>query len=230
VIVTMLKLINVSKNFVMVASVESFINNRMVLLVMRRVQTRSAFLALKLTEIMKRPQLMKKAAKSEKNKCEPITVFERMAYRKIFEEFDQDKGGSVTHEEMATFMETTNPGLKHSDVKEIVGLLDDDNSGEIDFDEFIIFISKVVYLELSQPHGNKDIVKGMFDRVDDDHSGEICVEELCTYLRIYFKDMSVDDTYALIGDFGTDEDGSGNLDLEEFELLCKKLKIFNGKL
>ena len=83
-------------------------------------------------------------------------------------------------------------------------------------DEFIIFISKVVYLELSQPHGNKDIVKGMFDRVDDDHSGEICVEELCTYLRIYFKDMSVDDTYALIGDFGIDEDGSGNLDLEEF--------------
>ena len=133
VIVTILKLINVSKNFVMVASVESFINNRMVLLVMRRVQTRSAFLALKLTEIMKRPQLMKKAAKSDKNKCEPITVFERMAYRKIFEEFDQDKGGSVTHEEMATFMETTNPGLKHSDVKEIVGLLDDDNSGEIDF-------------------------------------------------------------------------------------------------
>ena len=30
-------------------------------------------------------------------------------------------------------METTNPGLKHSDVKEIVELLDDDNSGEVDF-------------------------------------------------------------------------------------------------
>ena len=29
------------------------------------------------------------------SKCEPITVFERMAYRKIFEEFDKDKGGSV---------------------------------------------------------------------------------------------------------------------------------------
>ena len=77
---------------------------------------------------------------------------------------------------------------------------------------------------------SQDIVKGMFDRIDDDSSGEINVEELCTYLRIYFKDMSVDDTYSLIGDFGIDEDGSGCLDLEEFELLCKKLKIFNGKL
>ena len=87
-----------------------------------------------------------------------------------------------------------------------------------------------MFLELSEKDGNHEIVKGMFARVDDDGSGEICVEELCTYLRIYFKDMSVDDTYALIGDFGIDEDGSGNLDVEEFQLLCKKLKIFNGSI
>jgi len=228
VFVTLFKLVNVSKNFVMVASIESYTNNRMVLLVMRRVQTRSAFLALKLTEIMKRPKLMKAAARADSSNVEPITVFERMAYRKIFDEFDDDKGGSVTHEELTTFLETTNPDLKHSDVNEIVELLDDDNSGDIDFDEFIVFISKVVFLELSEKDGNHEIVKGMFARVDDDGSGEICVEELCTYLRIYFKDMSVDDTYALIGDFGIDEDGSGNLDVEEFELLCKKLKIFNS--
>ena len=100
VFVTLFKLVNVSKNFVMVASIESYTNNRMVLLVMRRVQTRSAFLALKLTEIMKRPKLMKAAARADSSNVEPITVFERMAYRKIFDEFDDDKGGSVTHEEL----------------------------------------------------------------------------------------------------------------------------------
>jgi Ca2+-binding EF-hand superfamily protein len=227
VLITAIKLVNVCKNFVMVASVEAFMNNRMVLLVMRRVQTRSAFLALKLTEIMKRPKLMKKAAKADKAQCEKISVFERMAYKKIFEEFDKDKGGSVTHDELATFMETMNPSLKVEDVKEIVELLDDDHSGEVDFDEFIVFISKVVYMELLEPHGTHDIMKGMFDRIDDDSSGEISVEELCMYLRVYFKDMSVDDTYALIEDFGIDEDGSGCLDFEEFEELCGKLKIFN---
>ena len=55
----------------------------MVLLVMRRVQTRSAFLALKLTEIMKRPQLMKMAAKSDKVSVYVLLLAQRVAFVEI---------------------------------------------------------------------------------------------------------------------------------------------------
>ena len=89
-----------------------------------------------------------------------------------------------------------------------------------------MLVAKVEFLELDEAHGQHEIIHGMFHRVDTDGSGEINVEELCTYLRKIFPDISIDDTYALIEDFGIDEDGTGDIDEEEFELLIKKLRIF----
>jgi len=226
VFITIGKLVTVTKNFVMASSLECFLNNRFVLLVMRRVQTRSAFLVLKLTEIMKRQDLMRKAATASKDNVVKLSGAEQMAYRKAFEQFDSGGDGAVSHQELTNFLVYMEPNMDPGTIKEIVELLDSDKSNEVDFDEFIDFIGKVMFLEMQEPHGRHEILKGMFGRVDFDGSGDINVEELCTYLRKYFEDMSVDDTYALIEDFGIDEDGSGELNFEEFEELCNKLKIF----
>ena len=70
----------------MAASVESLLNTRAVRMVMRKVQARNAFLALKLTEILSRPELLKKALGAE-TPVEPIKAFERLAYEKVFDVF-----------------------------------------------------------------------------------------------------------------------------------------------
>ena len=40
------------------------------------------------------------------------------------------------------------------------------------------------------------------------------------------QDLSVDDVYTIIQDF--DEDGGGELDHEEFEELCYRMKLFDA--
>ena len=102
--------------FVMAASVESLLNTRAVRMVMRKVQARNAFLALKLTEILSRPELLKKALGAE-TPVEPIKAFERLAYEKVFDVFDPNKDGSITLSELTECLEvglsrsTLPPGL-----------------------------------------------------------------------------------------------------------------------
>ena len=65
----------------------------------------------------------------------------------------------------------------------------------------------------------------MFQLIDADASGEITVHEMHAVVSdLLGLDLSVEDVFNVVQDI--DEDGNGELDLEEFEVLLERFGIF----
>ena len=65
----------------------------------------------------------------------------------------------------------------------------------------------------------------MFRLIDADASGEITVHEMHAVVSdLLGLDLSVEDVFNVVQDI--DEDGNGELDLEEFEVLLERFGIF----
>jgi Ca2+-binding EF-hand superfamily protein len=65
----------------------------------------------------------------------------------------------------------------------------------------------------------------MFKLIDADNSGEITVHEMHAVVSdLLGLDLSVEDVFNVVQDI--DEDGNGELDLEEFEVLLERFGIF----
>ena len=70
-----------------------------------------------------------------------------------------------------------------------------------------------------------ELAKDMFQLIDADHSGEITVHEMHAVVSdLLGLDLSVEDVFNVVQDI--DEDGNGELDLEEFEVLLERFGIF----
>ena len=70
-----------------------------------------------------------------------------------------------------------------------------------------------------------ELAKDMFELIDADSSGEITVHEMHAVVSdLLGLDLSVEDVFNVVQDI--DEDGNGELDLEEFEVLLERFGIF----
>ena len=70
-----------------------------------------------------------------------------------------------------------------------------------------------------------ELAKDMFKLIDADNSGEITVHEMHAVVSdLLGLDLSVEDVFNVVQDI--DEDGNGELDLEEFEVLLERFGIF----
>ena len=70
-----------------------------------------------------------------------------------------------------------------------------------------------------------ELAKDMFALIDADSSGEITVHEMHAVVSdLLGLDLSVEDVFNVVQDI--DEDGNGELDLEEFEVLLERFGIF----
>ena len=71
----------------------------------------------------------------------------------------------------------------------------------------------------------RELAKDMFQLIDADSSGEITVHEMHAVVSdLLGLDLSVEDVFNVVQDI--DEDGNGELDLEEFEVLLERFGIF----
>ncbi|KAL9657467.1 hypothetical protein ABK040_016734 [Willaertia magna] len=79
-----------------------------------------------------------------------VSKEELQRYREIFGLVDTDGGGSIERDELGTLMRTL--GLKPSDeeIDEMMKEADIDNSGDIDFNEFVAVMSKSVQSQYTQ--------------------------------------------------------------------------------
>mmetsp|Transcript_31012 Transcript_31012/g.84858 ORF Transcript_31012/g.84858 Transcript_31012/m.84858 type:complete len:121 (-) Transcript_31012:492-854(-) len=64
----------------------------------------------------------------------------------IFEMLDKDKSGSLTVDELKEAFEDMHTGLEESEILAIVSKLDDDNTGEIEREEFVTALA-VIFAE-----------------------------------------------------------------------------------
>lgn len=73
-----------------------------------------------------------------------LSAEEIAEFREIFHLVDKDGGGSITKDELVDLMETLRIPTKPEEVEQMINEIDKDKSGTIDFEEFVMVMSKKV--------------------------------------------------------------------------------------
>merc|ERR1719394_93349 len=130
-----------------------------------------------------------------------------------FRKFDADGDGHITKQELTGVMK----GCSSTEVEAVFALGDIDQSGGIDYQEFIAMMipnSGSILKKISNQIGNENRVIEEFKRVDANGDGAITKPELKNGLRL--SDQEVEVVFAL-GDIDQD----GEISLSEFvRLMC----------
>ena len=73
-----------------------------------------------------------------------LSAQELNEFREIFDLVDKDKGGSISTEELSELMATLGISASRDEIHAMVNEIDKDGNGEIDFDEFVMVMSRKV--------------------------------------------------------------------------------------
>jgi Ca2+-binding EF-hand superfamily protein len=149
---------------------------------------------------------------------------QRSQWRRIFDLFDDDGEGSIDRNEMRDLMRKFSPEATIDEIEAVCDALDSDGGGDISFEEFFDFTQKLTF-HMASVGDTHELAKDMFKLIDADDSGEITVHEMHAVVSdLLGLDLSVEDVFNVVQDI--DEDGNGELDLEEFEVLLERFGIF----
>eukprot|EP00493_Phyllostaurus_siculus_P022285 UN22617 len=107
-----------------------------------------------------------------------ITPFTMKELQKAFEEFDHNKDGAISKTELATVMKKFPSVVSESEVEQMIGLVDVNGDGEIDFNEFLQLMENN-----SAPQNPEDEIKQLFGAFDKDDDGYITEDEIMEMMK-----------------------------------------------
>ena len=142
-----------------------------------------------------------------------------------FEDFDKDKDGLVTLDEIRLHLLGEGKGISENELKDLFGKADKNSDGKIDVTEFNGLV-ELIQGKASEIKINPDLAK-VFEQFDADHDGLISKDGVRSALRAVGKDLSDSDLETCFSEADTNKDGK--IDITEFSSLIAKLKQV-GKL
>lgn len=95
-----------------------------------------------------------------------LTLEELREFKELFNLVDEDKGGSISPQELGSLMETLGLKPNQEELDAMIREIDEDGNGEIDFDEFVQVMSRKV-----QPTYTPEEVKGAFKVFETPNAG-----------------------------------------------------------
>jgi len=164
------------------------------------------------------PEEMKKGAKaSEREKLSkedlPQLTEEQLAeYQQAFDIFDTDKSGAIDADELGAAMKKLGVTLKPADLKKMIKVVDIDGNGEIDFNEFILFMKSM---------NSQQELKMAFKSFDVDSDGKISRDDLRVFLEKIEGTVPGDDILDEMMKVG-DPKGNGYVSFNHFRKLIKE--------
>ena len=72
----------------------------------------------------------------------PFSDEQKQKFKEAFDVFDTDKSGQISQSELSKVMSQLGYNLNDAQVTQIMTHIDSDKSGEISFDEFLVFIAE----------------------------------------------------------------------------------------
>jgi len=132
--------------------------------------------------------------------------------RKAFESFDHQKTGSISTETVAEILRLMGQPFNRQILEEMIEEVDEDKSGRLEFEEFIILAAKFI-VEEDEEALQKEL-KEAFRLYDKEGNGYIPTSCLKEILRELDDQLSNSDLDGLISEIDTD--GSGTVDFDEF--------------
>merc|ERR550525_1749947 len=104
------------------------------------------------------------------------------------------------------------------EIDRMIADVDDDGSGEIDFEEFLSMMTKKML-----NRDPKEEMKMIFRFFDDDETGKISISNLRRVAQEAGERMTDKDLQDMIEE--ADQDGDGEVNEEEFFRILKRLKM-----
>ncbi len=168
----------------------------------------------------------KKQTTTKKNEFNPkiyekngLTEDEVMEIKEAFDLFDSDKSGEISTEELKAALKNLGIDAKNQTLTNMMADLDKDNSGQIDFGEFIDMMTA----KMSDRDTREDLEK-VFRLFlgDDDKADKILIKHLKRVARELNENMSEEELQEMINRADLNKDGG--VDFEEFyQIMTKKI-------
>ncbi|CAH1713035.1 unnamed protein product [Chironomus riparius] len=132
--------------------------------------------------------------------------------RKAFESFDSGKTGSISTETVAEILRLMGQPFNKQILDEMIEEVDEDKSGRLEFEEFIILAAKFI-VEEDEEALQKEL-KEAFRLYDKEGNGFIPTSILKEILHELDDQLNDADLDGIIQEI--DQDGSGTVDFDEF--------------
>lgn len=149
-----------------------------------------------------------------------LTLEEVKDLKLVFDAFDTDCSGSIDISELQRVMNALGFKTSTESVKKMIGSLDLDDSGKIEFNEFLEFL-------ISKQGNDRDIhselMKG-FKLIDNDSTGKISLENLRSACRENGIQLSDQELRDMIEE--ADKDGDSEVSPSEFIEIMLKTNLF----
>ena len=132
--------------------------------------------------------------------------------RDLFTSIDADGGGEIDASELKSLLESLGRPISSAEAKKLIDQVDSDGTGTVDFEEFLKLIAK----ESADEKTKDPVVEAhrIFDTFDKDHSGSIDFSELKQAMQSLGQTLSDEDLTKMMRE--ADDDGTGEIDFEEF--------------
>lgn len=140
-----------------------------------------------------------------------LTKDQVQEYKEAFRNFDQNGDGSISCKELRTFLKSMGQNPSDADVKKIMKRVDKDESGTIDFSEFIVMMSEQTATPSSS---SSEDFREAFKEFDKDGNGIITVKEFKKAMAKCGEKMSDKKVKEMMKK--VDEDGDGCINYKEF--------------
>merc|ERR1712100_84415 len=108
---------------------------------------------------------------------------------------------------------------KPGEIEKMIHSVDDDGDGEMDYDDF----ERMMEQKIINKDQKDDLMKA-FSLIDDDQTGKISLKNLKRVAKELGETMTEEDLVEVIAE--SDQDGDGELSVEEFLAVMKKNELF----
>ncbi|XP_023016536.1 troponin C at 41C [Leptinotarsa decemlineata] len=132
--------------------------------------------------------------------------------KNAFDTFDVEKKGSIGTVMIGTILSMLGIQTTDSMLKEIIDEVDEDGSGELEFEEFITLASRFMVEEDAEAMQQE--LKEAFRLYDKEGNGYITTSTLKEILKELDDKITSDELDMMIAEI--DADGSGTVDFDEF--------------
>ncbi|KAF3904211.1 Calmodulin [Orbilia brochopaga] len=143
-----------------------------------------------------------------------LSADEVRTFREAFNHFDKDGNGEISIAELGEVMKGLGQNPTESELVDIIHEVDQNNTGTIDFDEFLALMAP-----RNDIRNLESELRDAFNVFDKDKTGTIDAAELRLVMKALGEDLTDDQIEEMIRE--ADKDGNGTIDFEEFKAIMK---------
>ncbi|KAJ3406900.1 hypothetical protein HDV05_005696, partial [Chytridiales sp. JEL 0842] len=152
----------------------------------------------------------KAVAPSSKSKLTPEQI---EYYKEAYTIFDHDSNGVIDMTELSEVMQSLGINPTEEELYNMIKDVDLDNTGTIDFDEFLLIMEPMVSTQLEKQTAEQ--LKESFEAMDADGDGWITVEDLMVVFKGIGEGVPAEEALRMVGE--ADMDGDGKVGFEDFK-------------